>query len=677
MDPAALQVLHHCLRARQAGKPEQLALPGADLRGAQLMRADLIGADLAGAGLDHSQLAGAKLGKSVLRTALLRWADLAGADLTAADLREADLSWARLEGVCLADADLRGASVVGAIGEPSTVAGARIDRAMARRSRLPDEEVIQLWQEGAIIEDLEGFSERVQAACAPEVEAELVASDPRGTGPAARQLADAERELRRQLLEADAQNPPSARFTKEIVRLSLLPATRESLAGPLSVRSLKLVAGILTPAMLDAPEWKEGDKVMGATLEKLVGQGSAARVWRARTGGGETVAVKLFDASRARAGLAMPAFRRGVQMMNRLTRMRERVQGVVLLRACARNKLGMVMDLAANGSAADLPALDWRVPSKVKFFDRLSKTVQSAHAVGALHRCLKPSNILLDADLEPYLTDFDMVDLPTLVSESPDAGGYAAYAAPEELLGQGTQSPTADIYSLGRFLYFLLSGREPDEPPAELPALAALRGEPPGLVRIVRKCTMRSPEARYQWVSELSEDLARYEEADAVGLGADVLAPTFLPARLSALPHATPWLRAREGGGSSAPPARAASEPAAAERDAPSEPSPAPPRRLQRLVGGLGLAALLFAVAGTIVGGRSLGADVLVLVKAVAIAGGASATLLLPLAAEGRRWKRLLLAAAVAALLAWVDVPGLFAPGAGGDPNAGWRALPP
>ena len=511
MDPVALQVLHHVLDARRDGSTEKVSLPGMDLRGAQLLRADLIGADLSGAGLDHAQLAGAKLGNADLSGALLTHADLAGADLTSSDLRNADLTHARLEGACLAGADLRGANIEGVIGEPTSIAGAVIDQAMCVRSKLPDGDIISLWTGGAIIDDLEHFdSLMIRGACSQA--SEEIASD---AGPPTRKVTDIEVEARKQRLQQDDELPPSARVSAEVVRLVAMPTDD---APPMSMRSLKLVASVLTPDMVRAPAWKKGDKVMGVELSTLIGQGNAAAVWQGIDASGETVAVKLFKALRASVGLSLPAFRRGVAVMNRLTAAPEVKGDVTQLRCVSLNKLGIVMDHAANGSAVDLPALNWKVKSALEFFERLCETVKTAHDHGALHRCLKPSNVLLDADLNPTLCDFDMVDFPTLAAESRDVGGYGLYAAPEELLGQGTQSPTADIYSLGRILHFLLLGAPPAMAVGISPELEELKAQPAGLVRIIRKCTVRAPEARYQQVSMLLDDIKNYEDYENVGL---------------------------------------------------------------------------------------------------------------------------------------------------------------
>ncbi len=655
MDPVALQVLHHVLEARRGGSQEKVSLAGMDLRGAQLLRADLVGANLSGAGLDYAQLAGAKLGHANLSAALLTHADLAGADLSGADLRDADLTNARLEGASLAGADLRGCCILGAIGEPASIAGARIDAAMCRRSQLPDADIVGLWTAGAIIDDLDSFdSPMVRGACS--VASEQVASD---AGPPTRRVTDIEIEARRQRLQQDDEMPPSARVSLEVVRMVALP---EQDAPPMSMRSLRLVANVLTPEMVRAPTWKAGDVVMGVELVKLIGEGNVAAVWQGTDASGDGVAVKLFRAPRASVGLSLPAFRRGVAVMNRLTAASGVKQDVSQLYCVSLNKLGMVTNLAENGSAIDLPALNWKVKGAIAFFEKLCDTVKMAHEHGALHRCLKPSNVLLDADLNPMLCDFDMVDLPTLAAESKSVGGYALYAAPEELLGQGTQSPTADIYSLGRILHFLLRGAPPAPIKGNVPELEELTEQPAGLVRIIRKCTMRAPEARYQEVALLMQDLERYEDYENVGVGGGSEA-NFLPYRLSSLSHRTPWLGQRAADRTTRRP-QAAKRSRAKRRGRRATPARAPlgmSRGNEKLVGAIGTLLLLASLL-VVMMKRDPSASLVAQMRILSAVGGLFMSLLMPRASTGALMWRLLWMLLLAGALYMADLPGLAAP---------------
>ncbi len=547
MDPAAYQILSASLRARLAGENARIELVGADLSDARLPRANLAVANLAGCRLDYANLAGAKLSKANLKNSQIRWAQLNGANFTAADLRGADMSGAQVEGACFADADMRGASVDGATGEPATIAGARIDHAMCARSGLDDFDIIQLWRAGATIEDLGSFSAQVQHACGFDDGAQE--SPPSEMGAPARKLSQVGLKAHRNRLDSIGETPPelaisvvtpdtpSVRPPARVIAVPPKPVRRPVRGPRMSMRTMRLVSEVLTPAMLQAPAWKSGDVVMGVTLQELIGKGSAAHVWRGSNDDGEALAVKLFDSQCVNRGLSLPAYRRGVQVMNRLVELPNVAQRLVRLHSVSLNQLGYVMAEAPNGSACDLPALNWSTDSALDFFKKLCDGVQQAHDAGILHRCIKPSNVLLDDELEPLLSDFDMVDLPWLAGNVTDAAGYSLFAAPEELAGAGTQSPTADIYSLGSFLYFLLARELPPIPLARLTDYQALAKHPQGLCRIIRKCTANAPSHRYQYVSELLADLDNYQDANAVGRAFDGD-----EAAVSSLTQSRPWL---------------------------------------------------------------------------------------------------------------------------------------
>jgi serine/threonine-protein kinase len=413
--------------------------------------------------------------------------------------------------------------------------GAQIDRALCDNSGVSEQEVVTLLREGAKLLDPELFG--------PDVQRALGLGDvSSGFGPSNSLLGQLELEARRMRANEDSSIPPSSRFSGELERLSITFLEPEVAA--LSTRGLRLFAQTVPAEALAAPDWGPGDRVLGVILDERVGRGTAATVWRAKTDDGEDVAVKLFDAVRYQEGLTLSAYRHGVRLMNRLVSEQGEQAPMIRMRAVSLNALGVVSDFAPNGSAVDLPALAWPTDRIVSFFEKLCRAVAAAHDAGVLHRCLKPSNVLLDGALEPILSDFGMVDLPTLAARAPDCGGYAAYAAPEEILGAGTHSPTADVYSLGRILYFLLLGEHPAEPAADIPELAPLRNQPAGLTRIIRKCTTRAPERRYQWVGDLLDDLERFEAYESVGMAGGAQEANFLAHRVSALP-AQRWFRDR------------------------------------------------------------------------------------------------------------------------------------
>jgi eukaryotic-like serine/threonine-protein kinase len=178
---------------------------------------------------------------------------------------------------------------------------------------------------------------------------------------------------------------------------------------------------------------------------------------------------------------------------------------------------------------------------RLALFQRVCDAVQYAHQALIVHRDLKPSNILVTTDGTPKLVDFGIAKLVT-----GDRAGEAtttlplltpAYAAPEQARG-GRITVATDVYALGGILYRLLTGRTPldltgaspgeierricEEEPA-LPSAATtgagaawrrrLRGD---LDTIVLKALRKEPQRRYASVADLSEDLRRYVDGEAV-----------------------------------------------------------------------------------------------------------------------------------------------------------------
>lgn len=487
MDPGALRELFSAARGAGSGLSHDRRFEGADLRGAFLLRANLAGGRFARAKFDHASLSGARFAAADLSDASLRGVELNGADLTGAVLRGADLTEARIEGVCLANADLRGACLKLARGKPASVAGMTIDHGTVLSSEMDDAMIIELWRDGAVLEGLEGFSERVKHACGDE-------RPSLADGPNARDVALAEARYRDAILPSLIPKPLAEGVSRRI-HASLRPS-----AAPSSSRAATA-----------------GDRMLGVRLVELLGRGSNGAVWKAHDVEGRTVAVKIFDPSPEGGEASAATFKRGVATLNRALLLDERkTASLPVVHSVAVNELAFTYDYFDNGSAEGIPALRWEVPRMLEFFGRVCRAVAALHEVGLTHRSLKPTNVLVDDALRPVLADLGMIGLrdPSMAVAAADA----TYRAPEELGGESTQSPTADVYGLGRLLWFLLLGRDPDEPYESFAKLTSLDGCPPGLVRIVRKATAHDPVARYQWVEELEADLARYSQSDLVGL---------------------------------------------------------------------------------------------------------------------------------------------------------------
>ncbi len=164
---------------------------------------------------------------------------------------------------------------------------------------------------------------------------------------------------------------------------------------------------------------------------------------------------------------------------------------------------------------------------------QLADALAHAHRHGILHLDIKPANILLAADGQPRLLDFNvslrteagsLSSLPPQRDTAPQQrlGGTVPYMSPEHLAAIRETHPQpiiderSDIYSLGVMLYELLSGelpsknsRKPKHTPVDW-AKSLRQLNPlvtPALAAVVGKCLKENPSDRYPSCDFLYEDL--------------------------------------------------------------------------------------------------------------------------------------------------------------------------
>jgi len=192
------------------------------------------------------------------------------------------------------------------------------------------------------------------------------------------------------------------------------------------------------------------------------------------------------------------------------------------------------MRLIEGGSLADrLDAFRDDPRAAARLVAILARAIQFANEKGFIHCDLKPSNILMDPDGAPRITDFGLARHASDTSGITMSGailGTPSYMAPEQASGQRREiSPATDVYGLGAILYELLTGRPPFHLPTKMETvLQSLYGEPipprelrPNVPRelesICLKCLEKSPKARYPSAAALADDLTRFLHGDAVG----------------------------------------------------------------------------------------------------------------------------------------------------------------
>ena len=157
---------------------------------------------------------------------------------------------------------------------------------------------------------------------------------------------------------------------------------------------------------------------------------------------------------------------------------------------------------------------------------KLAEALAHAHALGVLHRDLKPHNVLLAPDGQPRLIDFGLARLQDDRQRLTMTGmilGTPAYMAPEQAAGLREEvDRRSDVYGLGTVLYEMLTARAPWEGRSQLEVLEAVingRLTPPSTHRpdldpqleaICLRCLARDPGERFQDMQELAAALERW-----------------------------------------------------------------------------------------------------------------------------------------------------------------------
>ncbi len=266
------------------------------------------------------------------------------------------------------------------------------------------------------------------------------------------------------------------------------------------------------PVQLD-----KGDEIAGARLLDPLVQGQRISAWRARRNDGTPATVHALKKGVHQR--EVDNFLAGARKLTALARNRP-IEGVVDIAAVVPTEQAYLARGGVQGTMKDIGVLGWGVHDTVRFIRKIAHALRELHRLGVMHGCLRPLNVLLDDDLQPRLSDVGMLVLDDSYVGAPSdmKHDYSAFAAREVRLGQKADV-RSDVFSVGRLLHFALTGEEPDEPDDDVLALDALEGHPPGLVRIVRRCTMRDPGGRYANIDELLRDLERWQTAGAVGVG--------------------------------------------------------------------------------------------------------------------------------------------------------------
>ncbi len=156
----------------------------------------------------------------------------------------------------------------------------------------------------------------------------------------------------------------------------------------------------------------------------------------------------------------------------------------------------------------------------------VARALDFAHQHGVLHRDVKPSNILIDADEQPHLTDFGLAKLTgrtqTGLTLSNAVLGTPGYLSPEQAAGNADVTIASDVYGLGATLYELLTNSPPFTGTTAVETMwKSIHEAPPpprklnssvhrDLETIAMRCLERKPEQRYPSAAAVADELDRF-----------------------------------------------------------------------------------------------------------------------------------------------------------------------
>lgn len=256
----------------------------------------------------------------------------------------------------------------------------------------------------------------------------------------------------------------------------------------------------------------------GYRLERLLGRSALSEVFLVVCPDGEARALKLLRPSACRDPRLITRFGREAQLLEDL-RHPNLVQGFGSLEVEGRPGLLLeYVDGPTLRDAAQAGPLGWE--QVARYGVQLARALDRLHRHGALHRDVKPHNVLIDAERGAVLADLGLVrrnEDPELTRHGA-ALGSPAYMSPEQARDPSGVGPEADVYSLGATLHHALSGSPPflgkgvgevihrvlHMDPEPLPISV-----PEPLQRVLATALAKDPDRRYARARDLSADLGR------------------------------------------------------------------------------------------------------------------------------------------------------------------------
>ena len=275
---------------------------------------------------------------------------------------------------------------------------------------------------------------------------------------------------------------------------------------------------------------KRSSQIPGYALEREVGRGAMAKVYKAKQLSlDRVVAIKVLPKKLSENKEFVDRFYAEGKAAARLSHPNI-VQAIDVGSTPDGVYHYFVMEYIEGKTLYDMmqapPAGDGHAFSEAEALDitiQMADALAHSHERGLIHRDVKPKNIILTPGGVAKLTDLGLArasdDKAAAESEAGKAYGTPYYISPEQIRGEVDIDYRADIYSLGATMYHLVTGRPPfeaDTPSAVMHKHLKQPLKPPdhintalsvGVSEIIEVAMAKKREDRYASTRDMLEDL--------------------------------------------------------------------------------------------------------------------------------------------------------------------------
>ncbi len=219
---------------------------------------------------------------------------------------------------------------------------------------------------------------------------------------------------------------------------------------------------------MGGPEDLIGQELGGYRLTRIIGDGAIGVVYEGirvdpASGLPERAAIKVLSVPWQLRGPQRDEFRARFLREGEALRRLQHPNIVRLYAVGEAPRPYMALEYIPGGTLEDRRQAEltsgrqFSIAEVSRILQQLASALEFAHGQGVIHRDVKPTNVLIDAQGNARLSDFSVAHLLTEatahLTRTGNQIGTRGYMAPEQARGDRNVGPAADIYSLGALVY--------------------------------------------------------------------------------------------------------------------------------------------------------------------------------------------------------------------------------